>query len=117
MQLLEGVTVNVLRKGATDIWGDGESGAGEYGLHHTIDGVLVQADSESADNTGRNDYLISGQMYMPLGSDVLATDQVQIPAANTITGWATVKVQGRPYSYDYGLVSGVAVRFREVANG
>lgn len=112
MELLEGVTVNVLRKGKAD-WAGDKSG-GEYDFHHSIDGVLIQAHSSSADKTGTDEFVLDGEMYMPLGSDVLATDRVEIPAANTLTGWATVQVRGRPYSYDYGLVSGVAVKFREV---
>lgn len=116
MQLLQGVTVRILRKQPSDIWGDASSG-NEFEQSHEIDGVLIQADSGTGDHTGRDDYLMQGQMYMPLGSDVLPTDQIEIPASNTITGWATVKVYGRPYSYDYGLASGMAVRFREVTNG
>lgn len=112
MRLLEGVTVNVLRKGSTDWAGDNPDG--EYGFSHSIDGVLIQSNSSSSEATGTDQYIIQGEMYLPLGSDVLPTDRVEFPAANTITGWATARIYGRPFSYDYGLVSGVAVRFREV---
>lgn len=113
MQLLEGKTVNVLRQGEKNWAGDGADGD-DHDFHHSIEGVLVQWDSGSSDSTGRDQFVMQGSMYMPLGSDVLATDRVEVPADNTITGWATVRIQGRPVSYDYGLVSGVAVRFKEV---
>lgn len=108
MELIEGETLSVLRKGIADWAGDG---ANEFSLHHTIDGAIVEHENMSAEKMGRDDFVVAGHIYLPIGSDILATDRVEREDGSLL------QVRGKPYSYDYGLVSGIAVKFREVNGG
>lgn len=108
MEILEGETITVLRKGIRDWAGDG---ANEFSFSHHIDGVLVEHRGMSAQKQGRDDFEIDGYLYLPLGSDIQATDRIERGDGSLL------QVRGKPYSYDYGLASGIAVKFREVNGG
>ena len=105
MELIEGETISVLRKGVRDWAGDG---AQEFGFSHRIRGVIVEEVSQSAEKMGRDDFRNEGRMYLPMGADICATDRIERENGSLL------QVRGKPYSYDYGLASGVSVRFREV---
>lgn len=108
MELIEGETLTVLRKGIADWAGDG---ANEFSFSHTIDDVIVEHENMSAEKMGRDDFVVNGHIYLPLGSDILATDRVERANGDLL------QIRGKPYEYDYGLASGVAVKFREVNGG
>lgn len=105
MDLIEGETITVLRKGIADWAGDG---ANEFSESHQISGVIVEQENMSARKMGRDDFEVSGHLYLPLGSDITATDRIERANGDLL------QVRGKPYEYDYGLASGIAVKFREV---
>ncbi len=116
MDLLFGMsgnqTITILRKGATDEHGDTIDG-NEFGESHTISNVLVQWDDAMNSGAGsdhfQQDQTVYGGVFMlPVGSDILPTDIVELE------GGDKVRISGRPSTTAFGLVSGVAVRFRGV---
>lgn len=109
LDLIEGETLTVLRKGARDDYGDAVTD--DFVESHTIDDAIVEHEnmSTSMDNGDRQDRVtITGHIYVPLGSDVLPTDLIERANGDRL------KILGKPFEYDFGLASGVAFKFREV---
>jgi len=110
MDLVEdgGETVSILRKGVSDWAGD----SGEFDFSHKVYNVLFEHDSNVyTSRDRREDSVTNGKVYMPLGSDVKSTDRIE-RADGSI-----VRVIGRPVPYNFGLVSGIGFRYREVSGG
>lgn len=118
LDLLDGETVKILVKAATDWAGDYIPGPDDdtpdragFTFSHYVDDVLFADGSMDTDNDRRDDFEVTGQVYMPLGSVVSATDRIE-RADGTI-----VRILGRPKPVELGLVSGIVFRFREVNGG
>lgn len=103
LDLLEGETVSILSKQQADWAGDGE-----FTFSHTVEDVLFEDVSMSSDNDRRDDYVVTGYVYMPLGSIVSATDRIERE------GGQIVRILGRPRPVELGLVSGIKFRYQEV---
>lgn len=117
MPLMQGrgnSTITVLRKGGRDAFGDPIGD--EFAESHQIHNVLIEWQQTNSDFDRREEAHLSGIMYMPLGSDVCATDQVEFPELDGAQP-LRVAVDGKPYSYDFALIRGKAVRFRVVTSG
>lgn len=109
-------TVSVLVKRQSDWAGDPiTSGSGldrgDYTFSHYVDDVLFADGSMGSDNDRRDDYVVTGQVFMPVGSVVSAADRIE-RADGTI-----VRILGRPKPVNMGLVSGIVFRFQEVNGG
>lgn len=100
-------SITVLRKGTTDWQGD-PVGPEEFGESHTIENVIIDHQSTTADKNRKDQYTVNGVFYMPMGSDILPTDRVELPDGSIAA------VFGKPFKVALGMVEGVAVRFREV---
>lgn len=103
-----GESVTVLRRvSGKDIHGDPIGNDAS----HIIDDVLIQWDSTNEYSEYRETSRISGTFYMPIGSDILASDQVELYEGEI------VQVQGKPMPWRLeGWEPGVVVRFRKVGN-
>lgn len=104
-----GETVTILRRvtGGWDIHGDPIGNDAS----HTIHDVLIQWDSTNEYGEYRETSRISGTLYMPSGSDIQASDQVELYEGEV------VNVQGKPLPWRLeGWEPGIAVRFRKVGN-
>lgn len=79
-------TATVRRAGGRDSWGDDKPSA-----MHTIEGC-VRWPRDSSESTDRSDVVLAGwTIVVPPGSDILATDEVQMP---DVDGWW--QVEGDP---------------------
>lgn len=99
-------TIIVLRRGPRNWKGDLDPG-NEFEESHKIHGVLVQRNGGETDAFLKDSVETSGFLFMPMGSDVKATDQVEIEA----TGERLV-IYGKPFTYNTGVIRGTAVKFR-----
>jgi hypothetical protein len=104
-----GATVTVLRPGGVDQFGD-PSGSGTT---HTVAGCALAPRTSNEDIQGRGDTVIVGlTLYAPYGSDITATDKIQIP------GGLIYEVVGEPGQWlnpKTGSTPGMAVALQRVA--
>ena len=101
-------TITVLRKGATQDWaGDFAGGTNEFSESHKIEHVRVEYGAMSGEKFREDSTRSSGTLYMPMGSDLKASDKVELENGDRLN------VFGKPWTYNLGLIRGTAVRFRE----
>ena len=107
-----GEMLPVLRRISTrDRYGDG----GQFDVHHEI-GPCGVAWNETTENTdGREAIVSDATVYAPTGSDVLATDQIELPDGDRY------RVVGKPARWGRHPVTGwqpansVVIRLNRVA--
>ncbi|QDM55905.1 head-to-tail stopper [Gordonia phage Trax] len=100
-------TIVVLRRGVRDEFGD-PVGDDEFSESHSIRNVLIDYETTTSDRDRREEYTVRGTLRMPIGSDVLPTDRVELPDGTRIV------VEGKPFVARLGFASGMAVRFKGV---
>ncbi|AYR03167.1 head-to-tail stopper [Gordonia phage Octobien14] len=105
--LADAETITVLRKGVRDWTGDPVSGD-DFDESHKISGVLVDYQTTNSNKWLTDDYTVRGVLHMPMGSDVLPTDQVELADGTRVV------VDGKPFKSALGFARGVSVRFRGV---
>lgn len=98
-------TITVLRRGGRDEFGDPID---EFDGHHEIHNVLIDYETTTSDRDRREEYTIRGTLRMPVGSDVMATDRIELPDGSRAV------VEGKPFVARLGFASGMAVRFKGV---
>ncbi|QNJ57064.1 head-to-tail stopper [Gordonia phage Rabbitrun] len=99
-------TITVLRRGMRDEFGDPIGD--EFSDSHTIRNVLIDYETTTSDRDRREEYTVRGTLRMPIGSDVLPTDRVELPDGERVV------VEGKPFIARLGFASGMAVRFKGV---
>jgi hypothetical protein len=74
VKLPYGQTVTVLRRPAVDRTGDGGAT-----VSHTISQCAIVWDSTTNDDDRRDTSITFVDVYVPVGADILASDQVELP--------------------------------------
>ncbi|QGH75748.1 head-to-tail stopper [Gordonia phage Syleon] len=102
-------TITILRKGVRDWTGDPiDENSKDFDFSHKISGVLVDYQTTTSNKWLTDDYTVRGVLHMPVGSDVLPTDQVELADGTRVV------VDGKPFKSALGFARGVSVRFRGV---
>ncbi|WP_280404956.1 hypothetical protein [Nocardia brasiliensis] len=107
-----GETITVLRRPARDKFGDQS-----YDAHHTVSGVGIDWRATDTDNSsGELDFRSSVSsevtLYCPRGTDILASDQIELPDGQVYA------VVGKPAPWRSpmtGWAPGVEVRAKRVS--
>jgi hypothetical protein len=82
-----GQTWTVLRRSAIDRTGDSDSG---FQVHHTIPGCAFAPTGSESEEFGRETETSTADLYVPVGADVLASDQMESPSGDVYA------VRGKP---------------------
>ena len=74
-----GQTWTVLRRGSRDRTGDGQPG---FDAHHQIPGCAFAPSGGDAEDYQRESETVTGELYVPIDADVLASDQMESPSGD-----------------------------------
>jgi hypothetical protein len=102
-----GETVKVHRRPARDRTGDGA----DYDFSHDIENVGIDWGASSEDDDRRETVLSSARLLCPAGSDVLASDRIELPDGDMYRVDGKVARVKNPFS---GWEPGVIVNVKAV---